>query len=1690
MKSGRGSGEDRRRQRGRENGKTGNRYRGENVLRDGWNMQKGEESMQREGESRHRVGGIRLEEVSKNHNGANWLCNHCFFDNFPSHKICHKCKVPKLLFSGNSSSILGTAVDNSTSASENYSSGNLLNIQKNYATKGAAYFRNNQNLIGNFRNSNKNSFFASNVQKNVSRGAVYNSYVDRQQISNHENKKSLNNIRNKTDCETFIRSLSRINITSQHIEDNISLIPHVWFMCWENIDQFPPKSVEIMITALAKISYSVIQSVTPSIMYCRMGVKKFLLSVRSLQDTNLVLNKVEIVFNMIKKLIGIEWKEEKEIVKNELKAMLSLSINILDAQLPDHKRVIKSIMNTLDSLEKPWSLKQIQTLKVIKNATSFVDTASESSSWQNVNVSWLAKVELFQPALLPAMKVPSNKSGGVYKDSEEYFDIVMRLWIGLTFSYGNSHLNPKCRHKFGEKECGEVMLPNKINQHGSNLYCLQTCQSPVVLHCPDSRHNKGLCVICAKKAKTELMGPAGPHASTNIYDCQVTRVKDDGRIYMNTVESRKPPYQNAIHWKSTRRLCSANLVGLIKLSNRGSCLKDDDIIIWGEVINHGEPRDEFRRREEKRLCISLSTINGTTFTDLFKEGDYLAVIDCMTFVPEHIPILKALDIQKASILPFQEGALLNIGKQKDITNFDGFSHKLNNLISESTQSLYYPKLLIAMSEMIVYLIIDQSQLDPIIRIRRDEVVAAKLRQKLTSLVSSATLDNKQLQSFAEAFVEPVHLTQGPPGTGKSYLGVVIVQALLIIQELWNSVDSTVGMRPILVLSYKNHAIDEFLTDLVKAEHHVNLIRIGNSDEPALHRYSEKNFQSSDFFVDCIKNELQVLLKQKEDYQHFQKSLSPLLAYEFFVYPISHDQIDENDKKIASYNAALFLHNLIVNVKQLTEFLNDKDIDEFEKLKTVWDDMMSEESKKILNESDIQNLWNGIKHYNDKMDFCDVILNFINGVKPLPKCSFNNYCNNMVCSKTISLCYEHKCKHESCCSAHLESHLLCKEHACQAYECKMVKLSSPQVFCKEHACFVCLKKNLVANKCIDSPPRNSCLDHPLCTFKENNQNTSCVSLALSGKFYCKDHINKVCSLKECNQFAFSHLESNFGNVPLCHNHKWKFESSNVTYLENSIMPEKLVFHVANCNFVKIPPQVFCKEHACFICLKENLVSCSIDIAPRNTCSKHLLCVYMNQNKPCMNLALSNAIFCESHYLKYCLTSNCKKVALSQYEPYCETHKPKCIFKRRNGEKCDSDCIKGFAYCYDHVKLCSASPTSIIESNLNDQTQQINNIQYDGSVNATMKSKIKISLIDATNKVDHKHIVSEMKDGLSLASQNEVHYEVPKNCLALNIKKEQCKEMKKQDHEYFSDHVKKYYALPINNHINSKVEQTDKSTIFLTENANKSEINTHKAYISLVTNGKYEEDKDNVEKFNTEFKKKGSKNHKENKVKELFEINNEFKEFYNKKHEENITKKLEEIGKNYFSDNLGRNDDSVDTEVNTDELFIEESFDKIEYDDDINDEPANYQHLRDVYFEDEKDDNEIEEEETPQINQVESNKTNEIKPLLPPEKWSWEMSLEDRWHQCKLLEKEFSFLLLKLEEIRNFKIKILRKNYYEEKMKAKTRVYERKAVIGGTIVGCIARLEAIRSTKPFAILVEEASEVLEPLVFSCLTDTTCK
>ncbi|KAM7189182.1 hypothetical protein V8F33_010184 [Rhypophila sp. PSN 637] len=79
------------------------------------------------------------------------------------------------------------------------------------------------------------------------------------------------------------------------------------------------------------------------------------------------------------------------------------------------------------------------------------------------------------------------------------------------------------------------------------------------------------------------------------------------------------------------------------------------------------------------------------------------------------------------------------------------------------------------------------------------------------------VNTSQLESVLLALTKPIALIQGPPGTGKSFIGARVTKYLL---------DSRLG---ILVLSYANHALNQFLEDLMDVsipEHAI--IRIGGT----------------------------------------------------------------------------------------------------------------------------------------------------------------------------------------------------------------------------------------------------------------------------------------------------------------------------------------------------------------------------------------------------------------------------------------------------------------------------------------------------------------------------------------------------------------------------------------------------------------------------------------------------------------------------------------------------------------------------------------------------------------------------------------------------------------------------------------------------------------------------------------------
>ncbi|KAL7906401.1 P-loop containing nucleoside triphosphate hydrolase protein [Trichoderma velutinum] len=79
------------------------------------------------------------------------------------------------------------------------------------------------------------------------------------------------------------------------------------------------------------------------------------------------------------------------------------------------------------------------------------------------------------------------------------------------------------------------------------------------------------------------------------------------------------------------------------------------------------------------------------------------------------------------------------------------------------------------------------------------------------------IQGAQLESLIKGLENPVGQIQGPPGTGKSFIGAIIAKLLMELTEY-----------RILVLSYTNHALDQFLEDLMDIGiDEGNMVRIGS-----------------------------------------------------------------------------------------------------------------------------------------------------------------------------------------------------------------------------------------------------------------------------------------------------------------------------------------------------------------------------------------------------------------------------------------------------------------------------------------------------------------------------------------------------------------------------------------------------------------------------------------------------------------------------------------------------------------------------------------------------------------------------------------------------------------------------------------------------------------------------------------------
>ncbi|KAJ3266261.1 hypothetical protein HDU77_001750 [Chytriomyces hyalinus] len=156
----------------------------------------------------------------------------------------------------------------------------------------------------------------------------------------------------------------------------------------------------------------------------------------------------------------------------------------------------------------------------------------------------------------------------------------------------------------------------------------------------------------------------------------------------------------------------------------------------------------------------------------------------------------------------------------------------------------------------------------VIRLHPESEISIK--NAIRALNAHSTLDEGQSRALVSVLSRQVGCIQGPPGTGKSYVGVKIVQTLL------QNKAKTTPRNPILVICFTNHALDQFITDLMDIGVK-KIVRLGSTSNERVAPLLIKNLAAavpqdtgiSAFRVGHIMEEIKGL---KEDLSHYNDSL--------------------------------------------------------------------------------------------------------------------------------------------------------------------------------------------------------------------------------------------------------------------------------------------------------------------------------------------------------------------------------------------------------------------------------------------------------------------------------------------------------------------------------------------------------------------------------------------------------------------------------------------------------------------------------------------------------------------------------------------------------------------------------------------------------------------------------------------------
>lgn len=1213
----------------------------------------------------------------------------------------------------------------------------------------------------------------------------------------------------------------------------------------------------------------------------------------------------------------------------------------------EYTDVLTKFKNVLNELKMILETAGIQSNTVFQAHDAGID------SWYvNPTVKWLTQSG--SDSWFQNMRLKEQ-----YVSCEDYVLVLRTLWSYLTFYWGRGALWPKCKEL---DQRGKVCNSPLFSIPKGSSHCnRRNCTGIGEWTCPVFQHKYSLCNKCVEsKVANCLCGnerDQNQETSTDVYDAtvfDVTRSKkylaDSFIIRVENVLSRKQPKEK-VNWRTTYRLQESCLVGIVRIAGNKAAIGLESPIYFGEIIFEKEDHIEYSRKSKGQLTIRLlsksdSELFQTYLYTPFQKGSKLAVIDFRVFVPEVISVLSILFHpnfkQSLETIPFSS-LLLGGRIAEKALQFppDDLEKAVRSAIESSTIPALHGK--------------KKEQLDTIVR-------------DILNLSVVKTLDKTQLQAFCHGLSSPFHCTQGPPGTGKSYVGVCLVLAFVIIKRVF-------GIRgPILTLSYKNHALDEFLKDILSNGIRRGLIRVGKADIPELYDYQEKRSHEEADALQKLKEHLEILSKS----QH--------LLHQFSLWKKSnfHESFNEIVKKFFG------LHMYVQ--------LKGEETKSPETCFQLLESTLTYSRQKEIPLKFIEDVahWKG-PNEQDRVVY--LFYQWMNGSNPPPRCSFIGMEREEKCMKCAfagsEYCEDHKCSYLGCVLKPKEYSHFCSTHCCTFPTCYEIRRAFNIPFCANHLCCLCLE----------------------CTTLKNG--------------------SKTCKLHQC--FA--------------------------------------------CENVQIYGLQQCVEHVCLKCLEENKLDSGSRIQRGKYCSKHG-CIEEN----CNETVVDSSLYCFQHL---CFIDGCTNPRASNGREYCQSH----LCSDPSGDCLESKVLlssgKESPFCVYHTcRVCVENSEDEIGFG-KDRSACVNHPLCQSTLRGTYCPE------------------SVFREIHPLFCQEHIPKKLDK-CQALTKKGKPCQNKPETNQPYCKDHLNFRAQVPTKRILRS-IEFVPRDRLFLPSSDLKTVLAQTKAllrcdgegceiYCKVRTQDSRSEWQCMHHNIKSDIKWEDKQKLKEDPICDpptnQSIIGPLSSTIVSKPHRE----KTQLVYRREYEDDIDDTQLLVSEEPNgnVDKDELEDSAGLVYPqgqgdEDDENEENDDRNHNKQV-FEEINDEEELNESERNAENTLELDELyeNSLKDLTLIQCWenirSFDLS-RITWDETEISNRNevfrrifdyfFQFLVLLVREADRF-VDTIR----QEKDEASSIIFREATVIGATVVGAARRLKALRAAQPFAIIVEEACEVMEPTLISVL------